>query len=526
MSDTVQELGLLIIDDDAVDRQAVRRALAQARLQVRIVEADTAQDGIAAARASDVHVVLLDYQLPGATGLEVLAELRRARPLLPVIVLTGFGDEQLAATMMKAGAADYLSKHALSSDRLKRSIRHALALAAGEAERHALLASEQRAREEAQAANRAKDEFLAALSHELRTPLNAILGWARLVSRGTLDAPALQRAIATIERNALLQAKLIEDLLDVSRIVTGKLTLDTAPVDVGTIVAAAIDSARPSAEASDIVLRFSQSGRSRLVMGDQARLQQVVTNVLSNALKFTPERGSVDVELKTSDTAVEVSVADTGQGIDSALLPHIFERFKQGHASLTRGRSGLGLGLSIVKHLVDQHGGSVTASSPGPGQGTRVMITLPVTSQPLPDGAPEDVLPSLEGVHVLVVDDDTDGRAAVVTMLRQRGARVVHAGSAGEALMEAMLRPPHILLSDIAMPGQDGYSLLQQLRSAEAGGDFPAVAITAFAGPDDRARSLQAGFQAHVAKPIDADALIKTIARLLAGTKTTTPAGA
>jgi len=507
-------LRILLVDDDAVDRLAVRRALQQAGVDADISEAHTAAEAIAAGTAGAIDIVLLDYQLPGGDGFSVLRALREADALLPVIVLTGFGDEQLAAAMMKEGAADYVAKRSVSPESLERSLRHAFAMQRAERERRLLLVREQNAKEEAQAANRAKDEFLATLSHELRTPLNAILGWARLLARETMDPAAVVRAVSTIERNALLQVKLIDDLLDVSRIISGKLTIEPTAIDLGMIAAAAVDSARPSAEARGVTL-FVEGSDSPTISGDAARLQQVITNLLSNAIKFTPRGGEVRVTVAAKGDRARLAVADSGEGIDPAFLPHMFERFSQADRE-SRRHSGLGLGLSIVRHIVEVHGGSVEAASQGPGTGTTVTVWLPAAAgRPVIAHAPSQELGSLEGLRVLVVDDHDDGREMVATVLERCGARVCRAESASEAVMQALLERHDIVVSDISMPGEDGYALIQQLRKIKRE-RFHALALTAFATPSDRAKALGAGFDAHLAKPVEPRALVQTLLQLAA----------
>ncbi len=483
-------------------------------MEADIAEAHTASEALATAAAGQFDLVLLDYQLPGGDGLSVLRDLLQAHPLLPVIVLTGFGDEQLAASMMKAGAADYLAKRSVSPESLERSFRHAFALQRAERERSLLLAREQRAREEAQAANHAKDEFLATLSHELRTPLNAILGWTRLLARDALDPADAVRAIAIIERNALLQVKLIDDLLDISRIISGKLTIERNFVDVATFVSAAVDSSRPAADARGVTLTVELHD-TPTVAGDASRLQQVIINLLSNAIKFTPRDGTVTVTLTLDGDRVRVVVRDSGEGIEPAFLSRIFERFAQDDRHARR-QGGLGLGLSIVRHLVEYHGGTVEAHSEGRGHGTTVTVSLPAASEPCAvASAPALELASLEGVRVLIVDDHEDGRDMTATVLEQCGARVRRAGSATDALVEALLDDFEVVVSDIAMPGEDGYALLARLRALKRE-PFQAVALTAFATADDRAKSIAAGFDAHLAKPVEPQALVQTLLRMVA----------
>lgn len=385
-------LTLLVVDDDVVDRQAVQRALRAAQLDARVLEAATEAEALAAAR--DVDCVLLDYHLPGSDGLAVLRRLRAEGHDVPVIALTGHGDEQIAVELMKAGAADYLAKQSLTPDRLERSVRHALAIAGAERQRRELLRREQAAREEAQQANRQKDEFLATLSHELRTPLNAILGWTTLLARDDVDPQLFRRGLETIERNVRLQAKLIDDLLDVSRIVTGKLAIEREPVSLSPILSTVVESCRIGAESAGVTVHHSITGDEQPILGDATRLHQVVTNLLSNAIKFTPGGGRVDLDLAFQGPAAVLAVRDTGAGIDPSFLPYVFERFRQGDAPPGQ-RSGLGLGLAIVRHLVEAHGGDVTVESRGRGHGATFRVTLPtmlrgttaIECAPLPSAA-------------------------------------------------------------------------------------------------------------------------------------------
>jgi signal transduction histidine kinase len=515
-------LRLLIVDDDDIDRLALRRALTNAGVHADVTEADAAGPAIDALTREPFDCIILDYQLPGTDGLQVLHAIRGAGVRTPVIVLTGQGDEQTAVELMKAGAADYIGKGQLTPERLSRSLRHALALFRSEEARRQLLEREKAAREDAQAANHAKDEFLATLSHELRTPLNAILGWVRLMNSGSLDEATTQRALEIIERNTRLQAQLIEDLLDVSRIISGKLRLDLRPASVSSVVEAAIDSVRPTADAKHIQLEFQATAESDNVLIDQARMQQVVWNLLSNALKFTPEGGNVTIAVSVADTTLSLRVADTGAGISPDFLPYVFDRFRQEDAATTRAHGGLGLGLSIVRHLVELHGGEVRAESEGEGRGSAFIVRLPRAQAPALTGAPQrprpeqrDELPSLEGVRVLLVEDETDARTLVAAVLRRQGAIVETPGSIAEALELLERQPPDVLLSDIAMPGIDGFELIRCVRARPEWARLPAAALTAFVTPADRGKVLLAGFDSHVQKPVEASELTAVVAALV-----------
>jgi signal transduction histidine kinase len=514
-------LKLLIVDDDDVDRLALRRALKSAAIQADITEADGADAAVAALARETFDCMILDYQLPGTDGLQVLHAIRGSGVRTPVIMLTGQGDEQTAVELMKAGAADYMGKGQLTPERLSRSIRHALALFRSEEARRQLLAREKAAREDAQAANHAKDEFLATLSHELRTPLNAILGWVRLMNSGSLDAPTTRRALEIIERNTRLQAQLIEDLLDVSRIISGKLRLDLRPAPISSIIEAAIDSVRPTADAKRIQMELHSSAESDHVLIDQARMQQVVWNLLSNALKFTPEGGRVTIGVSASDTTLAVRVEDTGAGISPEFLPFVFDRFRQEDGATTRTHGGLGLGLSIVRHLVELHGGEVKAESEGEGRGSAFIVMLPLAPGPAliqpyidPKAASLDDLPSLAGVRVLVVEDESDARTLVAAVLGRQGAEVTSVGSVQAALEALEAGTFDVLLSDIAMPMADGYELIRRVRANPKWMRMPAAALTAFVTPADRGRALLAGFDTHVPKPVEPAELTAVVAAL------------
>jgi signal transduction histidine kinase len=371
---------ILVIDDDDADRRAVARALVGARVRATLDEAATAADGLRLLAAREYDCILVDYLMPGTDGLEVLRAIRAAGIAAPVVILTGQGDEELAVELMKAGAADYLSKQTLVPERLGRSLRYAVAMTEAEQARRQALEREKAAREEAQAANRAKDEFLATLSHELRTPLNAILGWARLLSSGTLDADATARAIEIIERNSRLQAQLIEDLLDISRIVTGKLRLEPRDALVSGVIETAVEALRPAADAKHIRLEVTPWPAERRIRIDPGRVQQIVWNLLANAIKFTPDGGRVSVAVQEREGRLLVEIGDTGIGIRPEFLPHVFERFRQAEGTVTRTHGGLGLGLSIVRRLVELHGGEITAQSEGEGRGAVFTISLPLAS--------------------------------------------------------------------------------------------------------------------------------------------------
>jgi PAS domain S-box-containing protein len=387
-----------------------------------------------------------------------------------------------------------------------------------EEEREELLARAQAARSEAEAANRAKDDFLATLSHELRTPLNAILGWAQVLGNARSDPDTVDRALETITRNAKQQARLIEDLLDLSSILRGKVRLDRRPVDLVSVVTEALATIRTAAEAKEVDIRTRFDPSVGAVSGDPERLQQVFWNLLSNAVKFTPQRGIVDLGVETAASRVVVRISDTGIGIRPDLLPVIFERFRQADSSITRTHGGLGLGLAIVKQLVDLHGGTVEAASRGEGHGATFTVTLPMAPASPPRAhAPMATLRDAgrcDGVHALLVDDDADGRKLVELFLEQSGASVTAVDSAAEGLAALRQGRPDILISDLAMPEMDGYEFIRRVRDMPGMGRVPAVALTAHASADVRIRSFQAGYDTYVAKPVDLVELIAVVTRL------------
>jgi PAS domain S-box-containing protein len=400
-----------------------------------------------------------------------------------------------------------------------------------EQERERLLEITERARAVAEAASRAKDAFLATVSHELRTPLSPILAWSTMLRQGALDAQKTERALETIERCARNQAQLVEDLLDMSRIVAGKLRLAVRPVEVAPLVRAAVDVVRHAAEAKEIQLEAVLDPDGR-VSGDPERLQQVVWNLVSNAVKFTPKGGRVQVVLEPVDSHLEIAVIDSGQGVAPEFLPHVFERFQQADATTTRTHAGLGLGLAIVRHIAELHGGSVHAESPGEGKGSVFTVKLPLLAIARSAGEgerrhpaatrdlPDDLRrPSLDGLRILVVDDDPDSNEVVRMLLTSCRAEVAVAGSVAQALEVLRRFDAHLLVSDIGMPGEDGYVLIRKLRERDPDRwrPLPAVALTAYSSVEDRIRLFSAGFQAHLTKPVDAAELLALVASLARG---------
>ena len=385
----------------------------------------------------------------------------------------------------------------------------------------------EKARVEAETANRAKDEFLAVVSHELRTPLTPVLAWARMLRNGQLDQEATTRAVESIERNVRAQAQLIGDLLDVSRIITGKLRLDVRPVDLAAVVEAAVESVRPTAEVKGVQLQATLEPHAGLVSGDPDRLQQVVWNLLSNAIKFTPKDGRVEVRVARTESHIQLTVSDTGKGIHPEFLPYAFDRFRQADSTITRSYGGLGLGLAIVRHLVELHGGQVRAESAGEGRGASFVVELPLAAiqqgpspAPIQAGVDRELpftpAPTLAGLRVMLVDDEPDTLETLCAILSQCGAEVRMAGSAGEAIAVMQQWQPTLLIADVGMPGEDGYALLRKVRALETdcGRTLPALALTAYARVEDRVKVLASGFQMHVAKPVEPAELVAAVANL------------
>jgi PAS domain S-box-containing protein len=388
-----------------------------------------------------------------------------------------------------------------------------------------LLSSERAARELAEEANRSKDEFVAVISHEIRSPLHAILGWIQLLQTGRLDSAKTARALDTIERSARTQAKLVEDLLDLSRFITGKLKLDVRTVDPAQIVQETVDSIRPAVEARALRLQTRLNAPGTVVTADPARLQQIIWNLLSNAVKFTPRNGLIQVYLNRIDSQIQIVVEDSGKGIESEFLPYVFERFSQANIASAKKHGGLGLGLAIVRHLVELHGGTVRADSPGEGQGSTFTVTIPLALREAAWIPPERPLTGrgvarekgiqLNGLRILVVDDEAEMGDMLSTLLTQHGAEVSACRSAAEAIELIDQLHPSLLISDIGMPGEDGYSLIRKIRAREKPGQtLQAIALTGFARLEDRLDALDAGFQMYVSKPVEAPELLTVVASL------------
>jgi PAS domain S-box-containing protein len=440
---------------------------------------------------------------------------RAAAPLRTLVAHRADGSEfPFEATISRADVAGQRLFTVILRDATER-LRH-------EEERATLLARTESARAEAEGASKTKDEFLATLSHELRTPLTAMLTWTHLLRSRRLDATNEGRAVETLERCTLAMARMIDDLLDVSRIVTGKLAIERGTVDLAAVARVALESVRLTAEERAIALSADLGERLGTVSGDAVRLQQIVTNLLSNAVKFTRRGGRVHLALSCAGGAAHIAVSDTGQGISPEFLPHVFERFRQANRSTTRLHGGLGLGLAIVEHLVERHGGTVTAASEGPGKGATFTVTLPLATADVHAPALDAAAPGdetgehLAGVRVLLVDDHDDARCSIATALEADGATVVAVPSVAAALRAFGRETFDVLVSDIALPVEDGYSLIRKLRAGPpAGRTLVAAALTAYAGPEDRERVLAAGFDEHLPKPIPPAALVRTLRNLL-----------
>jgi signal transduction histidine kinase len=518
---------LLVVDDEESLRITTAAILEQEGYLV-----DTAASGdeaIALMAGDDYDLVLTDLHMEGGDGLTVLNRIRRHAPLTISVVLTGFASVESAIAALQEGAYDYLVKPC-DIESMKHTIRRGV-------EHRRLMLAEQKARSDLQQlnldlekrieqrtselkqlnadlaeANRAKDVFLATLSHELRTPLTPVVGWIKLLRSGTLDEKSVSQALDAIERNAWLQSRLIDDLLDTSRIATGKLHFEPKPTDLNAIVKAAVDTVRTSAAARNIELSTSLYPSSLIVMGEPVRLQQIAWNLVSNAIKFTDPGGKVTVATEAEGTQARVLVVDTGIGIAPEFLPHVFDRFRQADGSTSRRHGGLGLGLAIADALAKMHGGRLEAKSEGAGQGATFTLRLDLAPNRnvISETVPTKVH-SLEGLDVLIVEDSPDTLLLLSTIFRREGAKVATAASAVEALERAVEKRPNIIVSDIGMPDVDGYQLLEQLRILPDLTDVPAIAISGYASEEDKQRALSVGYLALVPKPVDVELLFSLI---------------
>jgi signal transduction histidine kinase len=531
---------VLVVEDNSDMRRFIADGLAA---EFRVAEAADGREGLARARALRPDLIVSDVMMPNMSGDELLRAVRQEPSLrdTPVLLLTAKSDDALRVRLLREGAQDFVSKpflleelraraHILVDVKRARDALHAeVATRDGDlaglvrslaANRHDL----QTALAELGAASRMKDDFLMIISHELRTPLNAVLGWAEMIASESLEPTEAHEALETIVRNAREQQRLIDDLLDTSQVITGGgLYLEQRPVDLASTVEAALDAVRLAAEAKSLTLDARAVQGVGMVLGDAARLRQVVWNLLSNAVKFTPASGRVEVALERVDGAARLRVRDTGIGIARDFLPHVFERLRQADGSSTRPYGGLGLGLALVRHLVEEHGGTVAAESDGPGAGALFTVTLPLRralrDRARADGRASSPPGRLDGLRVLVVAADDDTRTLISVVLRRQGAMVIAASRATQALASLEQARPDVLVSDIMMPGEDGLALIAQVRSlgVACGGDVPALAVTARAEDDDRRRALAAGFQLHVPKPLEVTQLVHAVATLGTG---------
>jgi len=555
-----RQVNILVVDDRDENLLAVEAVLNDPGY--RLVRARSGREALKEVLDQDFALILLDVVMPGVDGYET-ATLIRERPRsrqTPIIFLTAndWGAQHVFRGYT-VGAVDYLVKpvpadvlrskvavfvelfnreEALRvgqeelgrtiADRTRELAEANVALQAEieerskiERERVQLLKREQAARLEAERANRLKDEFLATLSHELRTPLNAIMGWAHVLGQSSHDRETVQRASAVIRQNATSQSQLIDDILDVSRIVGGRLVLDTQLVTLHTVIEDAIDSLMPAASAKSIQVTRNLD-RDIKVVGDRDRLQQVVWNLVSNAFKFTPKGGRVEIRLAEVEGDAEIEVSDSGIGISAEFLPFVFDRFRQADSSMSRRHSGLGLGMAIVRHLVELHGGTVSVESAGENQGPSFRLRLSGHSGPAPeppeqalrtftDQLSESELDHLDGVHVLIVEDDADSRTVLAVLLQRLGALVEAVASAKEAYDRVAHRRPDVLVSDIGMPEEDGYSLIRRLRQMSGERKLPAIALTAYARKQDADAALGAGYDYHLPKPVAPADLVRAI---------------
>jgi signal transduction histidine kinase len=515
---------ILVVDDSDPGRYSKSRTLRQAGFEV--VEAANGADALQLVAAHAPDVVVLDTQLPDISGWDVCKRIKSGGIDAPIVLQVSATYVQEGDTVRALeGGADGCLTEPIDPAVLLATVRALLRMRRAEEALRDALVREQALRHAAESANRAKDDFLATLSHELRSPLGTILAWITLLKEGGLDDARSRQGLEAIERSTQLQVKLIGDLLDISSIISGKTRLEIGSVDLRTIVNAGIDGIRGAVETKRITVTSEVAADVPRIAGDAMRLQQVVHNLCSNAVKFTPDGGTIRLAVRRAQGSIEIEVADDGKGISSEFLPHIFERFRQADASTTRREGGLGLGLAIVRHLVEMHGGSVLVRSEGPNKGSTFQVRLPITPpRDTPRGPNEGGTggaarsTSLVGRRVLIVDDEDDAREAIATALAQRGATITAAASVEAALLALDAGLPDVLFSDIAMPDEDGYSLVRRMRSrsATAGGRTPAVALTAYGRLSDREAILAAGYDECLTKPIEVDELAAVLARLVA----------
>jgi len=522
-----EEARILVVDDEENLRITTAAILEKDGYIVDV--AASGDEAVSLLKNVDYDLILTDLHMEGGDGLSLLNQIRRQTPLTISVVLTGFASVESAIAALQEGAYDYLVKPC-DIDSMRHTIRRGV-------DHRRLMLAEQKARadleqlnrelesrieertaelrilnEELAEANRAKDVFLATLSHELRTPLTPVVGWIKLLRNGTLDSSGVAQALDAIERNAWLQSRLIDDLLDTSRIATGKLHFEPHPTDLNSAVKAAIDTVLVSAASKNIDLTFRLSATPVIVKGEPIRLQQIVWNLISNGIKFTEPGGKVTVVVESDGSEARVVVEDTGIGIDPQFLPHVFDRFRQADGSTSRMHGGLGLGLAIGHALTRMHGGTLEAHSNGTGQGARFILRLKVEKQAQSTSeAPAPAIHTLFGLKVLVVEDSADTLALLKTIFVQQGAQVSTATTAAEALSLLKSITPDIIVSDIGMPDTDGFELLQKIRELPELENTPAIAISGYASEADRKQALGVGYRALMAKPVDVDALFELI---------------
>ncbi|HEX5965933.1 MAG TPA: response regulator [Pyrinomonadaceae bacterium] len=529
-SSFIRDGQLLVVDDEESLR--ITTAAILEKEGYRVDTASSGDEAINLLEEKDYDLVLTDLHMEGGDGLSVLNQIRRHSPLTISVVLTGFASVESAIAALQEGAYDYLVKPC-DIDSMKHTIRRGV-------EHRRLMLAEQKARTDLEQlnldlerriaertaqltrlnveladANRAKDVFLATLSHELRTPLTPVVGWIKLLRSGNLDEKSVAQALDAIERNAWLQSKLIDDLLDTSRIATGKLHFEPKPTDLNTITRAAIDTVLESAASRNIELSVTLSPSTLVVMGEPVRLQQIAWNLISNAIKFTEPGGKVTVKTQTEGPEARLVVTDTGIGIDPEFLPHVFDRFRQADGSTSRRHGGLGLGLAIADALAKMHNGKIEAQSEGVGQGSSftLHVALATTERVLPEPVVQRVR-SLSGLDVLIVEDSLDTLTLLSAVFSREGANVTTAASAAEALEMAVNKRPAVIISDIGMPDVDGYQLLEQIKMLPGMDEVPAIAISGYASDEDRERALATGYHALVPKPIDVEELFDLIHNL------------
>lgn len=519
-----EKINILLVDDSEDDFLLVKRMLSGHKDRFSLAWTDSYDKALVAMLAKEYEVYLIDYRLGANDGLDLLKTALAQGCSAPIIILTGMLDPNIDNAALYSGAADYLVKDEVTAPLLVRSIRYSLEHAR-RAERERALIRQQEALKQAQDLNRMKDDFLTVISHELRRPLTSIIGWVQMLRTRKLDEATTVCGLATIENCAKAQAQLVDDLLDISRTIMGKLRIEQLPVDLVTVVESAMRGLQDGARAKEISIRTIIEGGSYLISGDPLRLQQVCWHLIANAVKFTPRGGQIEVELRREGEQAVMEVRDNGYGISAEVMPHIFERFRQADSSNSRLHGGLGLGLAIARSLVELHGGQIEAHSAGLDQGATFTVRLPLYEK-LPykvaQAAAAAAKPAstmigenrreLNGVRVIVVDDEPD----IVTMLKvtlsARGAEVRVASSTAEAVNEMNRWWPDLLITDLGMPGDDGYELLKMVHAIRP---LPTVALTAYVGVEHEKRTRTAGFNAHVAKPFDPDRLVSVIANLI-----------